>query len=195
MKKNFLFFKKYLFLTALLCLGIIRSAAQDAAPTVKSGWRAELGLFYAGVSYEQRVASRFSLVGHFDLHPEWGRKVYDNPNMKFGGFVPTFQLEGRWYYSGVRPGNAGGYLALRSDLAWNNARLFGAAKYDDYHVVSCGLDAGWGYNLSLGKQWTAFSYIGLGLPKWRFYRSPIVDGWERGGNWNLVLDLGIGYRL
>ena len=75
-----------------------------------------------GVSYEQRVASRFSLVGHFDLHPEWGRKVYDNPNMKFGGLVPTFQLEGRWYYSGVRPGNAGGYLALRSDLAWNNAR-------------------------------------------------------------------------
>ena len=45
MKKNFLFFKKSLFLTALLCLGIIRSAAQDAAPTVKSGWRAELGLF------------------------------------------------------------------------------------------------------------------------------------------------------
>ena len=106
MKKDFLFFKKYLFLTALLCLGIIRSAAQDAAPTVESGWRAELGLFYAGVSYEQRVASRFSLVGHFDLLPEWGRMVYGNPNMKFGGFVPTFQLEGRWYYSGVRPGNS-----------------------------------------------------------------------------------------
>ena len=84
---------------------------------MESGWRAELGLFYAGASYEQRVASRFSLVGHFDLHPEWGRMVYDNPNMKFGGFVPTFQLEGRWYYSGVRPGNSGGYLALRSDLA------------------------------------------------------------------------------
>ena len=132
MKKNILFFKKSLFLTALLCLGIVRSAAQDAAPTVESGWRAELGLFYAGASYEQRVASRFSLVGHFDLHPEWGRMVYGNPNMKFGG---------------------------------------------------------------LGKQWTAFSYIGLGLPKWKFYRSPIVDGWERGGNWNLVLDLGIGYRL
>ena len=195
MKKNLLFFKKYLFLTALLCLGIIRSAAQDATPTVESAWRAELGLFYAGVSYEQRVASRFSLVGHFDLLPEWGRMVYGNPNMKFGGFVPTFQLEGRWYYSGVRPGNSGGYLALRSALAWNNARLFGAAKYDDYHVVSCGLDAGWGYNLSLGKQWTAFSYIGLGLPKWDFYRTPITDSWERGRNWNLVLDLGIGYRL
>ena len=160
MKKNFLFLKKYLFLTALLCLGIVRSAAQEAAPTVESGWRAELGLFYAGASYEQRVASRFSLVGHFDLHPEWGRMVYDNPNMKFGGFVPTFQLEGRWYYSGVRPGNSGGYLALRSD-----------------------------------KQWTAFSYIGLGLPKWKFYRSPFVDGWERERNLNLVLDLGIGYRL
>ena len=106
MKKNFLFFKKYLFLTALLCLGIIRS-----------------------------------------------------------------------------------------DLAWNNARLFGAAKYDDYHVVSCGLDAGWGYNLSLGKQWKAFSYIGLGLPKWDFYRTPITGSWERGRNWNLVFDLGIGYRL
>ena len=84
---------------------------------------------------------------------------------------------------------------MRSDLAWNNARLFGAAKYDDYHVVSCGLGAGWGYNLSLGKQWTAFSYIGLGLPKWDFYRTPIVDGWERERNLNLVLDLGIGYRL
>ena len=195
MKKNFLFLKKYLFLTALLCLGIVRSAAQEAAPTVESGWRAELGLFYAGASYEQRVASRFSLVGHFDLHPEWGRMVYDNPNMKFGGFVPTFQLEGRWYYSVVRPGNSGGYLALRSDLAWNNARLFAAAKYDDYNVVSCSLNAGWGYNLSLGKQWTAFSYIGLGLPKWKFYRSPFVDGWERERNLNLVLDLGIGYRL
>jgi hypothetical protein len=103
MKKKFLFFKKYLFLTALLCLGIIRSAAQDAAPTVKSEWRAELGLFYAGVSYEQRVASRFSLVGHFDLLPEWGRMVYGNPNMKFGGLVPTFQVEGRWYYSGYVP--------------------------------------------------------------------------------------------
>ena len=67
--------------------------------------------------------------------------------MKFGGLVPTFQLEGRWYYSGVRPGNAGGYLALRSDLAWNNARLFGAAKYDDYYVVSCSLNAGWGTTL------------------------------------------------
>ena len=63
------------------------------------------------------------------------------------------------------------------------------------NVVSCSLNAGWGYNLRLGKQWTAFSYIGLGLPKWKFYRSPIVDGWERERNLNLVFDLGIGYRL
>ena len=124
MKKNFLFLKKYLLLTTLLYFGIFRAAAQEAAPTVESGWRAELGLFYAGASYEQRVASRFSLVGHFELFPEWGRMVYGNPNMKFGGLVPAFQLEGRWYYSGVRPGNSGGYLALRSDLAWNNARLW-----------------------------------------------------------------------
>lgn len=54
-------------------LGFIRSAAQMQHSEKWVACRTGT-VFMPGVSYEQRVASQFNLVGHFDLHPEWGRR-------------------------------------------------------------------------------------------------------------------------
>ena len=104
----------------------------------------EVGVM-SGVSYEQPIGGKFSLVG------KAGVTMLDQGNpWAYSGFQPAAELGLRWYFSGVSPSNAnneGSYLALRSFISYQKM-AFWAARPDQYHHV-----AAFDYSLVWGRTW------------------------------------------
>ena len=69
----------------------------------QSKFAAEVGVL-SGVSYEQPIGGKFSLVG------KAGVTMLDQGNpWAYSGFQPAAELGLRWYFSGVSPSNANNY--------------------------------------------------------------------------------------
>ena len=98
----------------------------------QSKFAAEVGVL-SGVSYEQPIGGKFSLVGKAEV------TMLDQGNpWAYSGFQPAAELGLRWYFSGVSPSNAnneGSYLALRSFISYQKM-AFWAARPDQYHHVA-----------------------------------------------------------
>ena len=118
-------------LYALGCLiGTTHFTTSPDPPQPK--FAAEVGVM-SGVSYEQPIGGKFSLVG------KAGVTMLDQGNpWAYSGFQPAAELGLRWYFSGVSPSNAnneGSYLALRSFISYQKM-AFWAARPDLYHHVA-----------------------------------------------------------
>lgn len=164
----------------------------------QSKFAAEVGVL-SGVSYEQPIGGKFSLVG------KAGVTMLDQGNpWAYSGFQPVAELGLRWYFSGVSPSNAnneGSYLALRSFISYQKM-AFWAARPDQYHhVAAFDYSLVWGRTWNLNPRWALKTQIGIGAHGYlrtsaqeAFYDQPENYGTETSGV-TCPVDIGLVYRF
>ena len=145
-------------LYALGCLiGTTHFTTSPDPPQPK--FAAEVGVL-SGVSYEQPIGGKFSLVG------KAGVTMLDQGNpWAYSGFQPAAELGLRWYFSGVSPSNAnneGSYLALRSFISYQKMALWAARPDQYHHVAAFDYSLVWGRTWNLNPRWALKTQIGIG---------------------------------
>ena len=159
---------------------------------------AEVGVL-SGVSYEQPIGGKFSLVG------KAGVTMLDQGNpWAYSGFQPAAELGLLWYFSGVSPSNAnneGSYLALRSFISYQKMALWAARPDQYHHVAAFDYSLVWGRTWNLNPRWALKTQIGIGAHGYlrtaaqeAFYDQPENYGTETSGL-TCPVDIGLVYRF
>ena len=107
---------------------------------------AEAGVL-SGISYEQPIGGKFSLVGKVGL------SLSDEGNpWTYAGFQPSSELGVRWYFAGISPdaNNEGSYFSLRAHWAYQRWAFAQAYPKEHNQQSTFNLSLVWGrtWNLS-----------------------------------------------